>query len=198
MSPTLNGEVLFAAGYVAFLSLASIGLEWMARFSHRQAHRARLVGFRYHPHVSAWECSEGHFLWLKERDDQHGVAYYKADARTCNACPVKDRCTDADDGRELLHSLNAWSTTELAQFQRTISLMLLLLGALILIAEVIRHHNGPELLLLGLNTFALTGLGVRMLASFRKRSQDDSGKEYPQVRWEVLARPNSAWKRRWW
>src|SRR5260370_40657547 len=33
--------------------------------------------------------------------DQHG-GQYRADAATCNACPVKEKCTDSENGRSVL------------------------------------------------------------------------------------------------
>lgn len=198
MIEALHSEVVFAAGYAVFLVLAAIGLEWMARFSHRQSQRSKTVGFRYHHHVSAWECSEGNFLWLQEIDQDSRLARYKANAHVCNACGSKCQCTDSDDGRELVHSLNAWTHTEIGQFQRGISLTLIFLAVVILIAGLIRHHNQSELILLGLSMVPVLTLGLRVLRVFRVTNRKISRAMKVPAPLDVIAESNKRWKKRWW
>ena len=194
----LHAETLFAGGYALFLVLVAIGLEWMARFSHRQLHRSKTVGFRFHVHVNAWECSEGNFLWLREIDQDRRLARYKANGHVCNNCGIKHQCTDSDDGRELVHSLNAWVQTELGQFQRAISLTLVLLAAVILIAESVRHHNQSELILLTVGIIPVIAVGLRQLKLVRETGRKVAHALRMPAAFEGGTEPNTPWKKRWW
>jgi hypothetical protein len=82
-------ETLFAAGYALFLVIVAAGLGLLARFTHRRVDGAKTVGFRYHPHVDAWQCSEGYFLWRQQSERPHRVARYRAHAHICNKCGSK-------------------------------------------------------------------------------------------------------------
>jgi hypothetical protein len=62
----------------------------------------------------------------------------------CNACPVKERCTDSDRGRELVRPVDPWPHSEAGRFHRVISLMLVVLAACVLLVEIVRHHRPAE------------------------------------------------------
>jgi hypothetical protein len=55
-------ESLLAAGYGLFLALAALGVDALARLSHRRSELYRTAGFTYHEHVDAWDCPEGERL----------------------------------------------------------------------------------------------------------------------------------------
>jgi hypothetical protein len=145
----LSPETLLAAGYGLFLVLVAAGLQRLARFTYRRAGGTNTIGFRRHPHLNAWQCSEGYFLWLRELDRQKGLARFRAHPHTCNRCAVKCHCTDSDEGRELVQFLSPWPQTELGRFKLGLSLTLLVLAAMVLAVEAFRHHRRPELLVLG-------------------------------------------------
>ncbi|MGE5176625.1 MAG: hypothetical protein ACM3JJ_09660 [Hyphomicrobiales bacterium] len=166
--PNVSAETLAAAGYAMFLVLAAAGLELGARLTHRRVHDAKTVGFQYHAHIDAWQCDEGAFLWRQRTRHAVPVARYRAHAPTCNRCASKCRCTDADDGREVVRPLTAWPFTEIGQFQRGISLMLLTLAALILVVEAIRHHAGAELVVLAAALGPTAIIAYRTLDQFRR------------------------------
>jgi hypothetical protein len=69
---------------------------------------------------------------------------YRARAKVCNACPVKERCTDSDHGRELVRPLDPWPHSEAGRFHRVISLMLVVLAACVLLVEIARHHRPAD------------------------------------------------------
>jgi hypothetical protein len=169
---SIHTEVLFAAGYVVFLVLTSIGFEWMARFSQRQIRRSRTVGFRFHHGIDAWECSQGTVLWPQEADNRYGTARYKADGKVCNRCGIKKHCTDLPDGRELVYSLRHWTQGEMGQFQRSFSITLIFLAAIILGIEAVRHHSPTEALLLAINLVFVLLMGFRTLRQFLKANLD--------------------------
>jgi len=159
----VHGEVLFAAGYVTFLVLVSVGFELMVRSSHNRILQSTTVGFRFHRHLNVWECSQGNMLGLVHMDHKKGIARYKADGRVCGRCSIKHLCTDSEDGRELTHTIGHWTQSEMGRFQGGLSLTLLLLGALIVAIEAARHHSGDDLLLLGLCGVVVVSVGMRAL-----------------------------------
>jgi hypothetical protein len=57
--------------------------------------------FRYDPVRDSYTCPGGATLpYLRASRPQH-ILYYQAPAATCNACPLKARCTPSDQGRML-------------------------------------------------------------------------------------------------
>ena len=145
----LHIEVAVATGYAAFLIVVASGLELFGRHSHRRSGQFRTAGFRYHGKLDVWECPSGHHLHPHYRDPVREVVRYRAPAHTCNACARKNECTDSDHGREIIHSSESWIETEAGKFHRVLSLTLLLLAALIVIAEMFRFPSLPEVLLPG-------------------------------------------------
>jgi hypothetical protein len=87
-------------------------------------------------------------LHLRELDHELRVARYRARAHVCNDCPAKPVCTDSDDGRELVRSLDAWPRSEAGRFHRGISLALVALAGLIAAVVLLRHHELAEAALL--------------------------------------------------
>jgi transposase len=53
----------------------------------------------------AYSCSAGHSLSRERIKHTEGVIVYRADAATCNACPLKAECTESRRGRILHRSL---------------------------------------------------------------------------------------------
>jgi hypothetical protein len=159
----VHPEVLLAAGYALFLLLAAAGLELLARATQKHVAGRKAIGFRYRQELNAWQCSEGYFLWLRETDHRNRIARYRAHAHTCNKCAAKHLCTDSNEGRELVRSLDDSPGAELGQFQRGLSLMLLALAAVVLVVEGFRHHQHAELLLLAAAFGPLLALSRRAL-----------------------------------
>jgi len=155
----VSPEVLMASGYAVFLISAAFALEWLSAHTHRRALRYRTAGFTYVEEHDHWMCPEGERLRLHEHDHQLRVARYRAPARICNACHRKCVCTTSDRGREIVRPLDPWPNSEAGRFHRTIALMLVVLGVVVLVVESLRHHQAAELaLLLGL-------LGLAVLAA---------------------------------
>jgi hypothetical protein len=150
-------EVVAAGGYAACLTGAAFALEWLSAHTHRRALRFRTAGFTYSEHHDHWTCPEGEQLWPHEFDHEKRLVRYRAPARTCNACAVKDRCTDSDRGREVVRPLDPWPHSEAGRFHRAIALLMVALSALILVVELTRHHEPIDaaLLLALLVTMAL-------------------------------------------
>ena len=140
----MSTETLLAAVYAGLLIAAAFSLEWMSAHTHRRALRFRTAGFRYEPDHDFWECPQGEQLWPREFDRELRLVRYRARAHVCNACPVKERCTDSNHGREIVRPLDPWPHSEAGRFHRVISLLLVGLGGLIVVVELARHHSLPE------------------------------------------------------
>jgi Transposase DDE domain len=168
----LDVEVVLAAAYGGVLLAAAVVLDLLARHSNARADRYRTGGFRFHAHLDAWECPEGEHLHLRERDHGRGVARYRARAHVCNACPAKPACTDSDDGRELVRSLDAWPRSEAGRFHRGISLALVVLAALIAAVVLLRHHELAEVALLAAVLVATALVARALVAELRTASSE--------------------------
>lgn len=159
-------EVLLSAGYALFLVAAAFGLELAARQSHQRSKSFQLAGFQYHRDPDAWECPAGERLARFETDYEQRLVRYRAPSHTCNACAIKKNCTDSDNGRLIEHPLEPWLRSEIRRFHRGLSLTLVLLAALILLAEIIHFDRPRDLLLLGGFLTPIGILGVRMVSEF--------------------------------
>jgi hypothetical protein len=169
MLRTIDIEVLLSCAYAVFLVLVAFGLELAARYSHHRSKHVGLAGFRYHRQLDLWECPMGQHLRPVASDCSGRVNRYRASAHICNACSIKDLCTNSDHGRELEHNPNSWLESEVKRFHRGISLSILVLAALLLIAEMIRHQRPTELLVLGGCLAAVAVLGTRLFAAYFAR-----------------------------
>jgi hypothetical protein len=151
----VSPEVLLAAAYAAALVLGAFVLEWLSAHTHRRSLRYRTAGFTYEETDDRWECPEGQHLWPHELDTERRLVRYRAQAHVCNGCPRKAACTDSDRGREVVRPLDPWPHSEAGRFHRVLSLLLVVLAALILLVEGVRHHRSEEAaLLLGLLAMA--------------------------------------------
>lgn len=165
----IHAEVLLAAGYAAFLGAVALCLEWLARHSHKRSERYHNAGFIYLHKLDLWECPAGRQLVRSKVDYQRRIVEYRADADTCNACSLKNNCTDSNEGRRLESRLDSWVESELRRFHRGISLALLLLAITILVAEAFRHGGLRDLILLGCLLLPLGLAELKFLAAFLAR-----------------------------
>ncbi|MDQ2899040.1 MAG: transposase [Acidobacteriota bacterium] len=155
-------EPLLAGGYAILLILIAMLLEWLARHSHNRSERYETGGFRFDDDRDAWECPQGTRLERSEIDHELRMIHYRAPAATCNGCSLKQRCTNSNRGRTISISLDPWVRSAAERFQRGISLVLLILAALIISIELLRHGHGTEGWALGgiLALIGLTGLNL--------------------------------------
>ena len=159
-------EVILAGGYALFLVGVALGLEYLARHSHRRSEHYRNSGFVYKRKLDVWECPTGHHLTRVETDFERRIARYRAPAHKCNVCHCKKDCTESDTGRELESRLDAWLQSELRRFHRGISLVLLVLAVLILAVEMIWHRDVRDWLVLAGLLVPIALAGSRYLVSF--------------------------------
>ena len=160
-------ESLLAAGYGLFLALAALGLDALARHSHRRAERYRTAGFSYLESVDAWECPEGERLHRTETDMRQRLARYRARAHVCNACPRKRNCTDSDAGREVTRALDPWPHSEAGRFHRGIAIAMVGFGGLVIVAGAALHHGAGDLAALGAALLICAAVGLYLFADLR-------------------------------
>jgi hypothetical protein len=170
-----HAEVLMAAGYALFLVLVAVMLEWLAKHSHRRSEQMRVTGFKFHMEFDHWECPTGQFLHRHSVDHQRNIVRYRAPGHACNCCHKKPDCTDSDEGREIEHRVDSWVQSEIRRYHRGFSLALLLLAALILLAQLLWFKRPRELMLAGGLFLAVSGLGARLLAGFRTSQKAANG-----------------------
>jgi hypothetical protein len=163
----MSPEAILAGGYAAFLLAAAVGIEWLSAHTHRRSLRYRTAGFTYHERHDHWECPEGQHLWPHEFDHERRLVRYRAKAHICNGCPVKEACTDSDDGREIVRPLDPWPHSEAGRFHRGLSLVLVALALLIIVVGAARNHDAADAGgLLALLLVAL-GTGRWLMRDFR-------------------------------
>jgi len=160
-------ESLLAAGYGVFLALAALGLDSLARHSHIRAIRYRTAGFSYLEGVDAWECPEGERLHRVDTDHAMRLARYRARAEVCNACRLKETCTDSDEGREVTRALDPWPHSEAGRFHRGIALSMVAFGLLVIFAGAGLNHGAADLAVLGMALLLTTLIGLYLLADLR-------------------------------
>jgi len=160
-------ESLMAAGYGLFLALVALGIDALARHSHRRSELYRTAGFTYDSGQDAWECPEGERLHRIETDMRLRLARYRARAHVCNACPRKGDCTDSDTGREVTRMLDPWPHSEAGRFHRAIAVAIVCFGTLVIGAGVALHHSAADLAVLGSALLVSTAVGLHLLADFR-------------------------------
>lgn len=166
----LHIEVLLAGGYALFLVAIAFILELLARHSHRRSEHYRNSGFVYRQKLDVWECPGGHKLTREQNDFERKIAQYRAPAHKCNACHLKPDCTDSNDGRILESRLDAWLQSELSRFHRGISLALLLLAVLFLVAEMFRHKEPRDWMVLVTLLVPIGLAGSRHLVCFSEET----------------------------
>ena len=159
----MSAETVLAAGYAAFLVGCAFLLEWLSAHTHRRALRFRTAGFRYDADHDHWRCPEGEHLWPYHFDHGRRLVRYRARAHVCNACGLKEQCTDSDDGREIVRPIDPWPHSEAGRFHRVLALILVAVAALVVVVEIARHHDARETALM-LALLILVSLAARWLA----------------------------------
>ena len=177
-----HAEVLMASGYALFLVVVALMLEWLAKHSHHRSEQLRVTGFKFRKEFDHWECPTGQLLHRHSVDHVNNVVRYKAPGHVCNCCHKKPDCTDSDEGREIEHRVDSWVQSEIRRYHRGFSLALLLLAALILLAQLVWFKGSRDLILAGSLLAGVSALGARLLAGFRScqtAAQGLNDRHYP-------------------
>lgn len=168
----VHTEVVLAASYAIFLTTVAVGLELLARHSHKRSQRYRNSGFTYFRERDAWECPAGQQLLRQETHFERRVIHYRASAEACNRCALKNNCTDSNEGRVVTSHLDSWIESELRRFHRGISVVLVLLAAIILLAEAMRHSELYELLVVASVLLPVSLVETKLVVSFLSHKTD--------------------------
>lgn len=160
-------ESLLAAGYGLFLVLVALGIDALARHSHRRSELYRTAGFTYFGVSDHWECPEGEHLHRIETDMHQRLARYRAPGHVCRSCPRWGDCTDSDTGREVTRMLDPWPHSEAGHFHRGIAIAIVGFGILVIGAGAALHHGAADLLVLGAGLLVCAVAGLYLTAGFR-------------------------------
>lgn len=142
-------EVLLAAGYGVLLLGGALVLEWLSLHTHNRSRAYRTSGFDYDAQHDLWVCHQGEQLWPSEYDRERRLVRYRAKAAVCNACPVREACTDSENGREVTRPVDPWPHSEAGRFHRGIAVMLAGLAVFELTVVLVRNHGLVDFALLG-------------------------------------------------
>jgi hypothetical protein len=96
---TENMVTLEDASVRAYVPLPDLG-------SRRPAFFAQ-TDFTYDPERDEYRCPQQHPLKRETAKHSEGVVVYRAPATTCNACPIKTKCTESAHGRIVHRSIYA-------------------------------------------------------------------------------------------
>ncbi|GAA4894103.1 hypothetical protein GCM10025789_09110 [Tessaracoccus lubricantis] len=160
------------AAYGVVLLLVSYGIDHMARRAQTKVETHRNGGFTYHKSHDAWLCPEDQWLFPRSFDPDNRVMRYRGVPLVCNSCPVKDNCTESDDGREMSRAVDPWPASESARFHRGIACSITVLAFLwpALTTLVVEHWTSQVLTMV---TASLIALGSIPLWAFLKRTPAD-------------------------
>jgi transposase len=75
--------------------------------------------FSYNAEADHYTCPNGAILHWDRHDYVNQADHYRADAATCNACPLKPKCTKSDDGRSLRRSFYQEYLDRVAAYHQT-------------------------------------------------------------------------------
>src|SRR6266516_3876989 len=75
--------------------------------------------FQYDPEQDIYTCPNGATLRLKTHVHAERIKRYRADAATCNACPLKSNCTTSMHGRILTRSFDESSLDRVRAYHAT-------------------------------------------------------------------------------
>lgn len=165
-------EALLAATYAGILLATAFGLDALARHSQRRSDQYGTGRFRFHEHLDAWQCPEGELLYLAHRDEGRRLVRYRARPHVCNACHAKPACTDSDNGREIVRSLDVWPRSEVGRFHRVVSLSLVVLAGLVAAVALVRNHEPAEALILCAVLVSVAAAARSLTAELRARPSD--------------------------
>jgi Transposase DDE domain len=164
----MTSEAVIAASYTGLLLAIALTIDWLSAHTHRRSLRYRTGGFEYRRHEDLWVCPEGEHLWPHEVDHHRRIVRYRAKAHICNGCTLKERCTDSDEGREIVRPMDPWPHSEAGRFHRVISLTLVVLAALIAAVALTRNHAPADSAVLGA-LVVVSVFMVRLLARDLRR-----------------------------
>ena len=90
----IHPEAVLALGYALFLLLSALGIEVVARFSHRRLRNSKTAGFRFDSEARAWQCPQGNFLWLYQVDQVIAFARSRLPADQYLEIRFEDLCAN--------------------------------------------------------------------------------------------------------
>jgi hypothetical protein len=140
---TLDLGLLLLLAYLLILWLGGGALEVLARSHFHRAQGHANAGFSYDVELDRYECPQGELLTLDTFDDRNKLAIYTAPASSCNECVLKSFCTPHDEGRHVFRGLAEFHETDIGQFHRVLSLIILVVALGFSVGGVVAWWNKP-------------------------------------------------------
>lgn len=163
------------AGYGLVLLGVAWGIDLMARRAASRMEEDRSGGFIYHKSHDAWLCPEDQWLFPRSFDPENRVMRYRGLPLVCNSCPVKDSCTESDDGREMRRNVDPWPASESARFHRGIACAVTVLAFLWPAISIFTVANWTsQVLCIGVSVLILMG-AIPLWAFLRRTPADPMG-----------------------
>jgi transposase len=118
--------------------------------------------FHYNQLQDLYLCPQGQELPLHARRQSEAVFVYRADAATCNRCPVKVHCTNSQSGRHIFRSFYQDYLDQAAAYRKTEAYRRALRKRLVwvepLFGEAKQWHNMARFRLRGLQKVNIEGV----------------------------------------
>jgi transposase len=118
--------------------------------------------FQYDSEQDQYICPQGQQLRLYSRRQREEMLVYRADATTCNQCPVKAKCTQSRSGRHLFRSFDQEHLDRVHAYPETESYQKAMRKRRVwvepLFAEVKQWHQGARFRLRRLKKVNIEGL----------------------------------------
>ncbi|GIK65465.1 MAG: hypothetical protein BroJett018_32590 [Chloroflexota bacterium] len=142
------------------------------------------TAFRYDAVYDRYLCPKDVELPLCSRRQSEWMLVYRAEATTCNACPVKSECTDSQSGRHIFRSFFQEYLDRAASYRETEAYKKALRKRQVwvepLFGEAKRWHQGRRFRLRGLEKVNIEGLlkasgqNIKRLLKARRGSKQTS------------------------
>lgn len=164
-------EVWLILSYIAVVLAGARLAELIARAHFERARRFAERGFEYDADADHYQCPQGERLSLHIVEAGTQLAVYRAPARSCNGCPIKDACTPHDEGRHIYRPLAAWAETDVGRFHRRLSMLMIGVGVVFSLGGLLRWAGRPGTGMLFL------ALVVSLICAVRDLRGERGGKE---------------------
>ena len=194
----VGAEVWLACGYCLALVGLAYAIDALARRAASSAEGGVSGGFVYHQDHDAWLCPEDQWLWPQSFDPDNRVMRYRGKPSICNACPVKESCTQSHSGREVQRAVDSWPASEAARFHRGIACATVILGLVWPLAVALSGPGTTGLVVLGIGAALALVISLPLWSHLRRSPVTlPEGMERRSLDFTVLEREAEAatWQR---
>jgi transposase len=154
--------------------------------------------FAYDADRDAYWCPGGQVLDFRKRKYSERVRIYQAPAGTCNACPLKARCTTSSNGRQVKRSFDEAYLDRVRDYHATEAYKRAVRKRQVwlepLFAEAKEWHGLRRLRLRGLTNANIQGLLIAAGQNLKRRLAETGWGRRHAPCGSLLALPKAAWR----